>query len=88
MDGYGTSCDFDVNNDGATGPDDLVLCLTEAEASPTSTNPIYDFNCDGGVGPDDLAMCLDNAALVTLPGPSGHDCADPTSDGDPPCPDE
>ena len=73
LDGYGNPCDYDANNDGATGLDDLSDTIDNVAI--TSTNPVYDFNCDGAAGLDDLSDTIDNAAATTLPGPSGLACA-------------
>jgi hypothetical protein len=75
LDGYGNPCDFDTNNDGATGSDDLSDQLDESGV--TGTNPVYDFNCDGASGSDDLSSMLDNSNATTTPGP-GLDCANMT----------
>jgi hypothetical protein len=78
-DGYGNTCDTDLNNDGATGPDDLSA--TFGAVSAVSTDPKFDYNCDGGAGPDDLSRSLADTIAVAVPGPSGKACA-----GTPPCP--
>lgn len=78
-DGYGNACDTDLNNDGATGPDDLGATLAAVLA--VSTDPKFDYNCDGGAGPDDLGRSLADSIAVATPGPSGKACA-----GTPPCP--
>ena len=73
MDGYGNACDTDVNNDGATGLDDVALTLAAAQA--VSADPIFDFNCDGGIGLDDVSRVLSDSLAVAVPGPSGLSCA-------------
>jgi hypothetical protein len=71
--GYGNPCDTDVNNDGATGADDLGIVLTVLGDAGTTS----DFNCDGAVGADDLGHIL--TQLGNVPGPSGLTCAAPTA---------
>ena len=73
LDGYGNGCDFDTNNDGATGIDDVAGTL--AKSAEVSTDPNFDFNCDGGVGLDDFSQVLNAAATAMIPGPSGLACA-------------
>lgn len=73
LDGFGNPCDFDTNNDGAAGLDDLGFGLDNAAI--VSTNPVFDFNCDGAMGLDDLGALVDNSAIVAVPGPSGLACA-------------
>lgn len=71
--GYGNPCDTDVNNDGATGADDLGIVLTVLGDVGTTS----DFNCDGAVGADDLGIIL--TQLGSVPGPSGLSCAAPSA---------
>jgi len=78
-DGYGSPCDTDLNNDGATGLDDVSAELTAAGIP--STDPIFDFNCDGAAGLDDVSRILTDAGNIATPGPSGLACA-----GTIPCP--
>ncbi len=80
-DGYENPCDTDINNDGATGLDDVLATLNAAML--VSTDPIYDFNCDGAVGYGDVIQSLRGAQGGTgdVPGPSGLACA-----GTIPCP--
>ena len=73
LDGYGNPCDYDTNNDGGTGLDDLGFYIDNVAI--VSTNPVFDNNCDGGAGLDDLGFAIDNSAVVTIPGPSGLACA-------------
>ncbi len=73
LDGYGNACDFDANDDGAMGLDDLGDYIDNAAV--VSTNPVYDNNCDGATGLDDLGNAIDNNAIVAIPGPSGLACA-------------
>ena len=68
-DGYGNSCDFDFNNDGATGLDDLSSILVAIGL----IDPVRDINCDGAVGLDDLSIVLTDIGQV--PGPSGLACS-------------
>ncbi len=74
-DGYGNACDFDFNNDGATGLDDLSSILVAVG----TVDPVLDTNCDGAVGLDDLSSVLLTIGLV--PGPSGLSCAAATLPG-------
>jgi len=71
--GFGNPCDTDINNDGATGADDLAAFLITLGDTGTTS----DFNCDGAVGADDLAYFL--TQLGGTPGPSGLACAAPTA---------
>jgi hypothetical protein len=73
LDGYGNPCDYDVDNDGATGLPDVAATLDNAAI--VSTDPNYDYDCDGAAGLPDVAGSLDNAAIVAQPGPSGLPCA-------------
>jgi len=70
-DGVGSACDFDVNNDGAVGLDDLSMVNDAAEM--VSQEPSLDLNCDGVVGMDDLGAAMRN--LEVPPGPTGWSCA-------------
>jgi len=72
-DGYGQPCDSDLNDDGATGVDDLGIMVTGLNAPG-----VGDLNCDGAVGVDDIGVAVTN--LNQPPGPSGLGCA-----GTPPC---
>jgi hypothetical protein len=67
-DGYGNPCDADLNNDGATGLDDISLLLGQLNGPGTG-----DMNCDTAVGLDDASLAL--ATLNDPPGPSGLACA-------------
>ena len=71
-DGYGNACDSDVNDDGATGLDDVGAMLTGLNAPGAG-----DMNCDGAIGLDDVGAAL--SALNTAPGPSGLSCAGTSS---------
>lgn len=79
MDGYGNACDTDFDNDGATGPDDLSLMVTQVIL--VGSDPNFDPNCDGGTGPDDLSRTLADTIAIATPGPSELSCA-----GTVPCP--
>ncbi len=79
-DGFGNTCDYDFNNDGATGVDDLSYIL----ANIGSTEAQLDLNCDGAAGVDDLSTVLAN--IGSVPGPSGLPCADPSPAGKGTCP--
>lgn len=68
-DGYGTTCDFDFDNDGGVSLADLGAML----AALNGTDPEFDPDCDGGVSLADLGNFL--AALNLAPGPSGLGCA-------------
>jgi hypothetical protein len=72
-DGYGNACDTDLNNDGATGLDDLDAMLNKVIA--VSTDPLFDLNCDGAAGFDELNLVIGEAFAVATPGPSGLLCA-------------
>ena len=72
-DGYGNPCDTDVNNDGATGMDDVLATLQAVRIAVANEN--FDFNCDGGAGLDDTIRVLVDAKAVAVPGPSGYACA-------------
>ena len=73
LDGYGNICDTDVNNDGATGLDDVSIVF--AAAAILSTDPVTDINCDGAAGLDDVSITFSDAAVLKTPGPSGLACA-------------
>jgi len=68
LDGYGNPCDADLNNDGATGLDDIAALLLQLNQPGDG-----DMNCDGAVGLDDAATAL--GTLNQPPGPSGLSCA-------------
>ncbi len=72
-DGYGNPCDTDVNNDGASGLDDVGLVFDQAVIG--GTDPNYDFNCDGATGLDDMGIVFDDAVVSASPGPSELLCA-------------
>lgn len=79
-DGYGNACDYDFNNDGAAGVDDLGTILSNIG----SLEAQLDLNCDGAAGVDDLGTVLSNIGAV--PGPSGLGCADSSPAGKGTCP--
>lgn len=81
-DGYGNPCDTDLNNDGATGFDDLSEIL-EAAVLPVLGPEWdrYDINCDGAHALDDVSQVWFDAISIEQPGPSGLSCA-----GTVPCP--
>ena len=70
-DGYGNACNTDINNDGATGMDDLGAVF--GELTQHVENSAADFNCDGATGLDDLLVVLNT--MGNLSGPSGLSCA-------------
>ena len=78
-DGYGTVCDTDFNNNGATDAADLGAMLTAA--TNVSTDVDKDLNCNGAADAADLGVTLVDFAAVQTPGPSGLGCA-----GTVPCP--
>jgi hypothetical protein len=83
LDGYGNPCDYDANNDGAAGLDDLNEYINLA--STASTNPVYDNNCDGAVGLDDLNEAINQVSAGAVPGTTGLvGCAN-VSPATPPC---
>ena len=69
LDGYGSPCDTDYNNDGATGLNDVSAALGQLGG----TDPEYDPNCDGATGLNDVSATLAN--LGSPVGPSGLACA-------------
>lgn len=79
LDGYGSPCDTDTDNDGAASLLDVSATLTAAKA--VSTNPVFDFDCDGAASLLDVSNVLVDAKAVLTPGPSGLACA-----GTVPCP--
>jgi hypothetical protein len=74
LDGFGNPCDFDANNDGGTGFDDVAAFV----GGVGGANLDFDSNCDGAIGFDDVATSVGNVGIN--PGPSGLGCA-----GSPPC---
>jgi hypothetical protein len=79
LDGYGNSCDSDINNDGATGLDDVSSMFTAAAIF--SPGLATDLNCNGAADLTDVSKALADAAAIAMPGPSEHTCA-----GTIPCP--
>jgi hypothetical protein len=69
LDGFGNPCDFDVNQDGSTGLDDVGQYVSALGGAPG----VYDSNCDGAVGLDDVGNAV--SALGSAPGPSSLGCA-------------
>ena len=67
LDGYGNPCDTDVNNDGATGLDDLFDVLQVAGL----VSPVHEFTCTGAVSIDDLGRAIQDATALDGSGPSG-----------------
>lgn len=78
-DGYGNTCDTDINNNGATDLADVSVLLAAAGVVSTVLNT--DINCNGAADLADVARGLAEAAIVLVPGPSGYACAGTT-----PCP--
>ena len=78
-DGYGTVCDTDFNNNGATDAADLGAMLSAF--SSVSTHVDKDLNCNGAADAMDLRATLTDFSNVQTPGPSGLACA-----GTVPCP--
>jgi len=77
LDGYGTRCDADFDQDGDTDQDDVDFFLFNCESNPIP--PICDFNEDGISDSADLQIMA--SLLGAPPGPSGLACA-----GTVPCP--
>jgi len=75
MDGYGNACDFDLNNDGAVGLDDMAIAMLALG----TINPVMDYDGSQSIGLDDLALVI--SAQGSVAGPSGLACA-----GEVPCP--
>ncbi len=73
LDGYGNPCDYDVNNDGATGLGDAIKFF--AEFALVSTDPIYDPDCDGATSLGDAVDSFASFSAVDEAGPSGLACA-------------
>ena len=72
-DGYGTVCDTDFNNNGATDSADLGQMLTAS--TNVSTDVDKDLNCNGAADSADLGVTLIDSTNVQTPGPSGKSCA-------------
>ena len=73
LDGYGSPCDFDADNDGGTSINDALEYLDEFIAG--STNPVFDSDCDGGISVNDFLASLDAFLAGATPGASGLACA-------------
>jgi hypothetical protein len=78
-DGYGTVCDTDFNNNGATDSSDLGQMLIAS--TNVSADVDKDLNCNGAADSADLGVTLADLANVQTPAPSGYACA-----GTIPCP--
>jgi len=72
-DGYGTVCDTDFNNNGATDSSDLGQMLIAA--INVSTHVDKDLNCNGAADSADLGVTLTDSINIQPPGPSGLPCA-------------
>jgi len=72
-DGYGTVCDTDFNNNGATDSVDLGQMLIAS--TNVSTDVDKDLNCNGAADSADLGVVLIDSTNVQVPGPSGKSCA-------------
>ena len=72
-DGYGTVCDTDFNNNGATDAVDLGSMLTAFQN--VSTDVDKDLNCNGAADATDLGKTLSDFQAVLVVGPSGKSCA-------------
>ena len=94
-DGYGNSCDADLDQDGVTAGSDFIAFLGCYGAGvPAAGGPAEDPTCeesdlddDGVVAGTDWILFL--GLYGGIPGPSGLVCADPTinvANGDAPCP--
>jgi hypothetical protein len=77
-DGFGNSCDTDVNNNNQTDLGDVSLTLADAKASGTAL--VFDFDCDGATSLADVSKALADAKASKIPGPS---CDQPSGT---PCP--
>ena len=76
LDGYGTTCDYDINNNCLVGGDDAFLVFSNLLANAPWAPPelgAYDINQNGLVGGDDAATVFANTLIA--PGPSGRTCA-------------
>jgi hypothetical protein len=73
LDGYGSPCDFDVNNDGGTGINDVLEFSQRMEE--VSTDPVFDADCDGAVSINDYLAAIEASNTNAVPGPSGLSCA-------------
>ena len=73
LDGYGSPCDYDADNDGATSVNDALEFLDKF--SVVSTDPVYDPDCDGATSISDFLAALADFGVIGQPGPSGLACA-------------
>jgi hypothetical protein len=73
LDGYGNSCDADVDQDFFTTTLDFAQFLAEFTTPPGF--PTMDLNCDGNVTTLDFAIFLAEFQSGSGPGPSGLPCA-------------
>lgn len=78
-DGYGTACDSDFNNNGATDAVDLSTMITAV--SNVSGDVDTDLNCNLAADAVDLSTVIADTIAVKVPGPSGKACQ-----GSVPCP--
>jgi hypothetical protein len=81
QDGFGSLCDGDFNNDGATGAPDVVMFARAfgTMVGDPAYDPDVDMTSDGGIGAPDVVLFV--SAVLHPPGPSGLACA-----GTVPCP--
>lgn len=73
LDGYGNSCDVDVDQDFVTTTLDFSRFLSEFTSLPEF--PTMDLDCDGSVTTLDFAIFLAALQSGQGPGPSGLPCA-------------
>lgn len=73
LDGYGNTCDADVDQDFATTTLDFSRFLTEFTVLPPF--PTMDLDCDGNVTTIDFSIFLAQFQSGQGPGPSGLPCA-------------
>lgn len=69
--GFGNSCDFDIDGDGVVGSSDAAMLISAVRSR--AADATMDLNCNGAVDPADLGMLL--RGLGSEPGPSGLACA-------------
>ena len=75
-DGYGTACDWDINNNCVVGGDDAFAVFGNSLAAAPWAPPelgAMDANENGVIGGDDAFTVFSNG--LANPGPSGRSCA-------------
>jgi hypothetical protein len=78
-DGYGNTCDADINNTGAQTGADIAPFIAMLSSVPA--NLTADMNCNGSATGGDFAPFIARLGASATPGPSGLACA-----GTIPCP--